>query len=94
MDRSRVAVVDDESIVRREVARGLEKENLSVESFADGESVLERLEEAAFDLLVLSADQSQLEAALLRHHPRLLGGVIRVKEKDSMDVSVREGGCR
>jgi len=52
MDRPRVAVVDDESIVRREVTRGLEKEDLLVESFADGESVLKRLEEEAFDLVV------------------------------------------
>jgi two-component system response regulator AtoC len=52
MERPRVAVVDDESIVRREVTRGLEKDDLVVESFADGEAVLKRLEEVAFDLVV------------------------------------------
>jgi two-component system response regulator AtoC len=52
VDRPRVAVVDDEAIVRREVARGLEKENLVVESFADGESALARLAEASFDLVL------------------------------------------
>jgi len=52
VERSRVAVVDDESIVRREVTRGLEKEDLQVESFADGESFLQRLAEVPFDLVV------------------------------------------
>lgn len=50
------------------------------------------VEDEEIDLLVLSADQSQLEAAILRHHSRLLGAVIRVKEKGSMDYSVEEGG--
>jgi nucleotide-binding universal stress UspA family protein len=50
------------------------------------------IEDEEIDLLVLSADQSQLESMILRHHPRLLGGVIRVKEKETMDNSVREGG--
>jgi DNA-binding NtrC family response regulator len=52
MDRPRVAVVDDEDIVRREVTRGLVKEGLVVESFADGETVLKRQAEVAFDLVL------------------------------------------
>ena len=51
-DRPRVAVVDDEAIVRREVARGLSKEDLVVEAFADGESLLERMTEVTFDLVL------------------------------------------
>ncbi len=51
-NRPRVAVVDDEAIVRREVGRGLSKEDLVVEAFADGESLLERLSEVTFDLVL------------------------------------------
>jgi two-component system response regulator AtoC len=52
MDPSRIAVVDDEAIVRRELARVLEKEGYKTESFADGESALSRLAETRFDLLL------------------------------------------
>jgi len=48
----RIAVVDDEEIVRREIQRGLARENLAVEVFADGESALERLAAAGFDVVV------------------------------------------
>jgi two-component system, NtrC family, response regulator AtoC len=52
MDRPRVAVIDDEPIVLREVTRGLEKENLAIETFSDGESALKRLNQARFDLVL------------------------------------------
>jgi len=51
-EHARIAVVDDEPITAREVARGLEKAGYTVESFGDGESMLRRLEEAEFDLVV------------------------------------------
>jgi nucleotide-binding universal stress UspA family protein len=44
------------------------------------------------DLVVLSADQDRLESALLHRQPRLAGTIIRVKEKEAMDLSVKEGG--
>ena len=52
MARPRIAILDDEVIVRRELSRTLEKEGYQTESFADGESALERVTEAGFDLLL------------------------------------------
>jgi len=52
MSRARIAVLDDEAIVRRELTRSLEKEGYEVESFADGESALRRFSSAKFDLLL------------------------------------------
>jgi DNA-binding NtrC family response regulator len=48
----RVAVVDDEPIACREMKRALEKDGYKLEAFADGESVLRRMEHAPFDLVV------------------------------------------
>jgi len=53
MDHFTIAVIDDESIVRREIKRGLSKEeNWEVETFPDGEAALARFTEAAFDLVL------------------------------------------
>jgi DNA-binding NtrC family response regulator len=52
MERPRIAILDDEAIVRRELTRVLEKEGYETESFADGESALKRLDETRFDLLL------------------------------------------
>ena len=51
-DAGRLAVLDDEAIVRRELVRSLKKEGYETEPFADGESVLERLTKSRFDLLL------------------------------------------
>jgi nucleotide-binding universal stress UspA family protein len=59
---------------------------------APQDEIVTIVDDEEIDLLVLGADQSQLEAAVLRDHPRLLGAVIRVKEKEAMDNSVEEGG--
>jgi len=52
MERFRIAVIDDEPIVCREVKRGLAKEPYEVETFQDGESALRRLEQVGFDLVL------------------------------------------
>ena len=52
MDRPRIAVLDDEAIVRRELVRSLKKEGYETEPFANGESALSRLAETTFDLLL------------------------------------------
>ena len=52
MSRFRIAVVDDEAIVVREVKRGLSKQGYDVETFLDGESALRRLTRETFDLLI------------------------------------------
>ena len=53
MERFRIAVIDDEPIIGREIKRGLSKEpHYEVETFLDGESALQRLEQMGFDLLL------------------------------------------
>lgn len=52
MDRFRIAVIDDEPIVGREIKRGLAKYKYEVETFLDGESALQRVDEAIFDLVL------------------------------------------
>ena len=52
VDRFRIAVIDDEPIVGREVKRGLSREPYDVEVFLDGESALKRFEQNEFDLIL------------------------------------------
>ncbi len=52
MDRDRVAVVDDEPIVCREIARHLGREDLEVETFLDGASAMERFRQHPFDVVL------------------------------------------
>jgi two-component system response regulator AtoC len=53
MERFRIAVIDDEAIIGREIKRGLSKEpHYEVETFLDGESALQRLEQMGFDLIL------------------------------------------
>jgi len=48
----KIAVVDDEPIVCRETKRALAKEHYAVETFSDGETALQRLEQTDFDLIL------------------------------------------
>jgi len=53
MERFRIAVIDDEPVIGREIKRGLSKApHYEVETFLDGESALQRLEQMGFDLLL------------------------------------------
>jgi two-component system response regulator AtoC len=52
MNRFRIAVIDDEPIVVREIKRGLSKDQCEVETFLDGESALQRFEQVDFDLVL------------------------------------------
>lgn len=52
MDRSRIAIIDDEPIVIRELKRGLQKEPYDIETFLDSESVLKRFDEISFDVIL------------------------------------------
>jgi len=52
MSRFKIAVVDDEPIVIREIKRGLSKQGYDIETFLDGESALGRLAKEEFDLLI------------------------------------------
>jgi DNA-binding NtrC family response regulator len=50
--RHRIAVIDDEAIVCREISRGLAKEGYEVESFGDGESALKAIRQHPADVVV------------------------------------------
>jgi len=52
MNRFRIAVIDDEPIVGREIKRGLSEKTYEVETFLEGESALQRLGEVNFDLVL------------------------------------------
>ena len=52
MNSFRIAVIDDEPIVGREIKRGLSREPYEVETFLDAESALQRFEQAPFDLVL------------------------------------------
>jgi len=52
MSQFRIAVVDDEPIVVREIKRSLSKQGYEIETFLDGESVLKRLDRYEFDLFL------------------------------------------
>ena len=48
----RVAVIDDEAILGREIKRGLVKNKYVVETFLDGESALKRMKNTSFDVVL------------------------------------------
>ena len=52
MESFRIAVVDDEPIVCREIKRGMAKEGYAVETFPDGETALSRIRQKDFDLIL------------------------------------------
>ncbi len=52
MTHPRIAVVDDEPIACREIARILSRNQYEVETFPDGKSVLERIGVVPFDLMI------------------------------------------
>ncbi len=52
LDHTNIAVIDDEPVARREIERAMKKSACSVETFADGESALKRMEQIHFDLIL------------------------------------------
>jgi two-component system, NtrC family, response regulator AtoC len=52
MTTPRVAVIDDEPVVCREIRRFLEKDRYVVETFLEGEPALQRMSQAPFDLVL------------------------------------------
>jgi two-component system response regulator AtoC len=51
-ERLRLAIIDDEAIARRTIRRGLEQDCYKIETFGDGESFLNRMQEVLFDLVI------------------------------------------
>ncbi len=52
MTRFKIAIVDDEPIVIREIKRGLSKQGYDIETFTDAESALKRIGQVPFDLIL------------------------------------------
>jgi hypothetical protein len=72
---------------------GLSVTHMTVSGPADDE-IANLVEDEGVDLLVLDAESWHLESTLLRRSPRLSGNIIRVKEKEPMNISVEEDGRR
>jgi two-component system, NtrC family, response regulator AtoC len=75
MSHFRIAVVDDEPIVVREIKRSLSKQGYEVETFLDGESVLKRLDRSEFDLFLCDLrlpgiSGMDLLKAIRKHNPQ------------------------
>ena len=75
MSQFRIAVVDDEPIVVREIKRSLTKQGYEVETFPDGESVLQRLDRSEFDLFLCDLrlpgiSGMDLLKAIRKHNPQ------------------------
>jgi len=60
-DLPRIAVIDDEPIVCREMTRFLSNEPYTVEAFSDGESALKRAVEASFDVVLSDLRMSGMD---------------------------------
>jgi CheY-like chemotaxis protein len=52
MERFRIAVIDDEPIVGREIKRGFARAPYDVETFQSGEAVLEQMATKPFDVVL------------------------------------------
>jgi two-component system, NtrC family, response regulator AtoC len=75
MSQFRIAVVDDEPIVLREIKRSLSRQGYEVETFPDGESVLKRLDRSEFDLFLCDLrlpgiSGMDLLKAIRKHNPQ------------------------
>jgi two-component system, NtrC family, response regulator AtoC len=89
--RFRIAVVDDEPIVGREIKRGLSKEPYDIETFGDGEAALKRFQETEFDLLLCDLNlpgMSGIEVlkAVRNRYPR--SEVILITAFSSVDSAI------
>jgi len=91
MDHFRIAVIDDEAIVRREIKRALSKKPYEVETFADGESALARFAETEFDLVLSDLrlpGMSGLDVlkAVRKHYPHC--EIILITGHGSVDTAI------
>ncbi|MCF8108000.1 MAG: sigma-54 dependent transcriptional regulator [Desulfohalobiaceae bacterium] len=91
MEPFRIAVIDDEPIVCREIKRGLAKEQYEVETFLDGESALRRLDQADFDLILCDLRMPGLSGLELLKKVRRRGTsceVIIITAYSSVDTAI------
>jgi two-component system response regulator AtoC len=89
----RVAIIDDEPIARREIKRGLARRtNFEIETFPDGESALERMKTALFDLVLCDLklpgmDGLDVLKSVRKRFPQTR--LIIITGHGSLDVAVR-----
>ncbi len=91
MDRFRIAIVDDEPVVCREVKRCLSKEPYAIETFGDGESALRRMEDYCFDLVLCDLNLPGLNGLdvlkfVRKRHPQ--SEVILITAYSSVDTAI------
>jgi excisionase family DNA binding protein len=77
-DRPRVLVVDDEASIRELLTRTLALTEYDVEAVADGQTGLERLRLAAYDLLVADLRMPGMDGLVLIREARRLHPTLRV----------------
>jgi DNA-binding NtrC family response regulator len=90
-ERPRIAVVDDEEIVCREIARGLSREPYTVETFTDAEAALGRLEQVGFELVLCDLRMPRMDGMALLQAVRGLGTeteVIIITAHSSIDSAI------
>lgn len=91
MGAFRIAVIDDEPIVCREVKRGLSKEQYLVETFPDGETALSRLQQTDFDLILCDLRLPGISGIELLQSVRRSGSsseVIIITAYSSVDTAI------
>ncbi len=90
-ERLRLAVIDDESIACRAIQRGLAQNCYEIETFGDGESFLNRMQEVLFDLVICDLRLPAISGLdvlkeIKNRHPRT--EVIVVTGYGSVDTAV------
>jgi len=70
MDPFKIAVIDDEPIVCREIKRGLSKEGYAVDTFNDGESGLKAFKQKDFDVVLCDLRLPGLDGLEVLKHIR------------------------
>jgi len=89
----RVAVIDDEPIACREIKKGLARQtDFEIETFLDGESALERMETAPFDLVLCDLRLPGLDGmavlkTIKKRSPQTQ--IIIITAYGSVDVAIR-----
>ncbi|MDR3632134.1 MAG: sigma-54 dependent transcriptional regulator [Desulfocapsaceae bacterium] len=91
MDRFRIAIVDDEPLVCREVKRCLSKEPYIIETFPNGESVIKRMEEFQFDLVLCDLNLPGVNGLdvlkfVRKHYPQ--SEIILITAYSSVDTAI------
>lgn len=87
----RIAVVDDEEIVRSRLQRALAKDGFEVESFGSGEEFLDRVKNATFDLILLDVVLPGINGVEVLRHVKSHGAeteVILITGFASIDAAI------